>query len=212
MFPTTSFLAIAIALSSGIQAAVPPRDVTPPVVDCQPFGTADEFYYTLSAHSSPLYGVQVDPATGLLQATSTRDTGDQFLFEQCNAPSTGYIQGQPITRGLAPDYFGHVRHVASGQCLRHQDKALTFILDTCPENDVADEQLPFWFESPDAGSGGVVRYTGYKNKTAYPKPWWFAGTNGNEPPFFIQTQRDAQMATANQWVLAHPIRVSGAGA
>ncbi|KAJ7757065.1 hypothetical protein B0H16DRAFT_677660 [Mycena metata] len=76
----------------------------------------------------------------------------------------------------------------------------------------AREQLPFWFESPNAASGGVVRYTGYKNVTAYPQPWWFAGTNGNEPPFFIQTQEDAQTATANQWVLARPIRVSSAAA
>jgi hypothetical protein len=199
----SSLVALNLAVSSFTQAAViTTRDDTP-AAPCTPFGPADEIYYKLSGHSSPLYGVQIDIQSGLLTAVTGRDTNVQFQFEKCDAPSTGYIQGEPITEGYAPEYFGHVRHVESGKCLRQRDATLDFELGDCPSVDVADVQLPFWFESP--AENGVVRFTGYQNTTAYPKPEWFA-TQLDAPPFAIVTNTDGANGTANQWVLARPIR------
>jgi hypothetical protein len=200
----SSAIALILAVSSVTQASVITGRDPPLTVPCTPFGPADAFYYKLSGHSSPLYGVEVDAQSGLLTAVPTRDTSVKFQFEKCDAPSTGYIQGEPITEGFAPEYFGHVRHIDSGKCLRHRDATLDFELDDCPTIDDADLQLPFWFESPT--EEGVVRYTGYLNTTAYPQPEWFAIQTG-APPFAIVTNQDGANGTPNQWVLARPIHV-----
>lgn len=193
--------AVALALAGLTHASpISARSDAP----CTAFGQPDEFYYKLSAHSSPLHGVEISKETGLLSAVQARDTNVQFQFERCDAPSTGYVQGQPIAEGQAAVYFGHVVDVASGKCLHHRADSLDFDLQSCPSTDVAEEQLPFWFET--TNEHGSVRFTGYKNTTAYPDPVWF-DKETSAVPYAIKTQQAAQNGDPNQWVLARPIRV-----
>lgn len=66
----------------------------------------------------------------------------------------------------------------------------------------AKTQLPFWFELV---NGDNIRFTGYKNTTAYPQPEWFA-IPPDETPFDIKTQQKGHNGKPNQYVLSRPIR------
>lgn len=196
-----SALALMITMSSLSEAAVIERDVGQ-TVSCTPLGVSDEVYFKQSAHSDPLFGVKISSKSEKLIATKKRDTGEKFQFLRCDAPSTGYVQGQPINAGYAGVYFGHVQHVSTGKCLKHDKSSLDFALADCPTKDTAKTQLPFWFESVD---GNNIRFTGYKNTTAYPQPEWFAIPPGGTP-FDIKTQQQGHNGKPNQYVFSRPIR------
>lgn len=196
-----SALALMMAMTSTSEAAVIERD-SASTVNCTPLGVSDEVYFKQTLHSDPLFGVKINKKTNKLIATKERDTNEKFQFLRCDAPSTGYIQGQPIKAGSAGVYFGHLQHISTGKCLQHDKKSLDFNLADCPTRDTAKTQLPFWFETVD---GSVTRFTGYKNTTAYPQPDWFA-IPPKERPFNIKTQGKGPNGKSNQYAFVQPIR------